>query len=265
MALESQLGAPDLNQVVDAKYSLNQIYINEAGAAEPVAETELDGIQSVTQDAPTPGISEEVFHQAGGDESAFDQKDWRYELTISMIYGYWAVALASIQAITHSDAGEAGLINKFSPHPLFTLERFLRQKDNETHILSEVYQDLVLMPVGAPGEMGTNNLIDIKCFSKHDNFTLASGTQLEYDVFAGDGSTVVFGLSSTPLAITDVSDLGREDWELANAVYVKVKLTGENTGTRQATGISLTNSDLTFTTAPAASSEIQILFVIATP
>jgi len=264
MAYNDQLGVPNKNDIIDAKYTLNRFHRCEAAAAEPVTPVDIYSLQEFSQDAPAFDIEEETFQQGGGDDSYLEQKGYRYVCRFSLLQGEWASLVASLQGITHSTSGEAAIINRYSAYPMFHLERILRTKDNETHVCSDCYQDLSLRPVGGSGAMGASNLRDVECYSKHDSFTICSGAHLVYDVFTGDGSTTDFTLSSTALTVTDVTADAREDWEIDEAVFVKVKASGDSTGTRQVTGVTISGTSLTFTTAPADASTIQVLYVAAT-
>ncbi|MBU2527743.1 MAG: hypothetical protein KKC03_14190 [Bacteroidetes bacterium] len=262
MALEAvQLGTPDPNDIIDAKYSVNRFHLCEAAVAAPVVPVDIYSVQDFSTDAPAFQSEADTFQQGGGDESYLDQKGYRYSGRFSLLGGEWAALIAALERQTWTAAGTAALINRFSDYPKLTLERVIRRSDNETHIKSEVYQDLILKPVPKTGAMGTSNLMDVVFYSKHDQFEIPAATYVVLDKWAGDGSTVAFTLSDTPLTLTVLTDKARDDWELANAVYCKVKLAADTTGTRQVAGITLATTTLTFTTAPAAGSEISLLYV----
>ena len=101
--------------------------------------------------------------------------------------------------------------------------------------------------------------VTIPFHTYHMPLFIASGTELVYDVFTGDGSTTSFTLSDTPLKIATASDY--RDLVLDNVIFVKVKASGASEGTRQTSGISYSAGAVSFTTAPASGSSIQILYV----
>jgi len=259
-----QLGHPDKNDFIDARYTLNRLWLHDGSVAAPATPINVYHVQEFSADAPAFDIEEEVFQQGGGDESVIEQRGYKYSLRFSIQEGEWGTLMAQILGITWSTVGEAALISRFSQYPIFTLERICRRKDNETHVFTDVYQDLIIKPTSISGSMGSNNLREIEAFSKHDMFRLCSGAELEYSQWTGDGSTVDFTIPSTPLTLTDITAQAREDWELDTAVFVKVKGASDHTGTRQATGVSIATTTLSFTTAPANGTVVQALYAKAT-
>ena len=264
MAITTQLPAPVESAVVDGHFTLSQLFVNGTAAAAPVSPTEIHGIQDISAEPITFLDSAEHFQQGAGYDALTINRGQRAKITFTISAGRMNTFLAAVNGIAHSAAGEAALITNPSQYPLITIEMAARQNDNNTHLYSVVYQDLILEPWSIGSPMGMNDST-VSFTTKHDPFVLASGTQLVYDTFAGDASAVAFTPSSTPLTLTDITDADqpRGDWVLDEFVYIKIKESGDIVGTRQKSGVSFASA-VTFTTAPAASSLVEIMYAKAT-
>ena len=262
MAVTDQLGIPDIDDVVDGLYTLHRYHLLESAVPEtnPVTPVDIYMVQDLAADAPAPQVSREVFQQGGGNESVIDERRFRYSANMTFKAGEVHTLIQALLGVSYDTSNYVGLPLRFDPYPKLILETIKRKKDNTTHLWSQVYQDLIIMPFnfGSPME---DEEVSVPVRSQHDPFTIISGTEVVYDEFDGDGSTVAFTLSSTPLLVTDVSLNAKEDWVLENLIFCKVKASGAKTGTRQMSGITLVATALTFTTAPAASSVVQVAYV----
>ena len=262
--LTSQLGFPDKNDYIDAKYSLNLLHVHEMAVSGAQTAVTLYNVQTFSADEPSYDNETEVFQQGGGDDSYLEQNGYNYAGRFEIQEGEWMNIIRQIFEITLADTDEVGLLNRFSPYPVATLERVARRVDNETHVFSDCYQDLILRPTGQAGSMGEMNTREIAFYSRRTQFRLTTGFELEYKTFDTDGSTVAFSMSTDLECVTDITRTGAEDWEFADAVFVKDKISGAATGTRQRDGLSIATTDVTFDTAPATSGQVQIMAVVAT-
>ncbi len=264
MAVTDQLGTPSIAYEVDGKYTLTRLHRLAAAAAAPVTPVNVYGIQAADAGAPAPTIEREVFQQGGGDESLLIKRGFRYSGTLSIKSGAVGSFLAQMLGKTWTTAGEAALPMRMPDVPVACLEMIARREDNSTHLFSKVFQDVILRETnfGSPME---DEVVSIPFYSKHDPFILASGAEMVLDKFTGDGSTVEFTLSATPLTLVETDDDYRDDWVLDNAVYVKLWQSASATeGTRQVTGITVVGTALTFSTAPTATQTVEALYAKAT-
>ncbi len=262
MAYNDQLGALQSNDIIDGQFTLHRVYRHDADVATGIVPINISGIQDVSAEAMAPQMSREVFQQGGGSDSLISERNFRYSGTIRLKAGKLDDFLTAIYGKTHSTTGEAALVHRPSVFPAITLESICRADDNTTHLFSKVYQELILKPWNNNSPMEDEE-VDIPFYSMHDPFLICAGAELFYDKFNGDGSTTDFTLSATPLTAVDTTDAAREDWVLDNAVFVAVKNSGDDQSTRQKSGVTLTSTTLSFTTAPAASSVVSYLGIKA--
>jgi len=266
MALTDQLGAPASTKYITGDNTLHRYFLNAASVAAPVAAVNINGVQDVSADGVSFGRSVEMFHQGGGDERYKHQSMPTHNVTVKMFGADMPAFLAAIQSVTWGSPGFYAMPLVFADYPLINLESIYRLTDNRTHAGSMLYQDLILKPF-TPGSPADNQIVDVPFYTRHVPLRLINGVNAVYDKYNGDGSTVAFTLSSTPVNVTDVSDTNaalKDDFVLDNLIFCKVKLSADVVGTRQKSGITLTGTTLTFTTAPAASSVIEVLYLKAT-
>jgi hypothetical protein len=203
-----------------------------------------------------------VFQQGGGEERLVIKSNAKYEGTIDMLAGDVGDFLANVLGVTWSSAGYLAHPLHFDSYPKFSLESVCRRQDNSTHLVSKCFQDCILREFnfGSPNEM---EVVSVPFYSYHDPFLLKSGYHMVYDVFSGTGSTVEFTLTSTAVKLTNVALEAHSDWVLDSMAFCKVKLTADSTGTRQKSGITFGTNKITFTTAPAASSRVEVWYAVA--
>jgi hypothetical protein len=262
MAVTTQLGAPGIAKVNEGYFNLARYFLHAASAGTGIAPVNITGIQGITMEPITFERTADVFQQGGGDERLHIERGPRCRLEIQMLAGDVPAFLAGIQGVTFSAAGYKALPLRFDDYAKITLEVAYRREDNKTHQFTEVYQDLILeeFSIGSPME---NNTVSIPFYSYHDPFIVLAGYELAYDVFTGDGSTTAFTLASTPADVTNVSLTAKEDWILDTCVFIKLKATTDPQGVRQKSGFTLATTTLTATTAPAASTRVEVMYIKA--
>jgi len=265
MGLTTQLGKPDATSIIKGKFSLFEYFSELASVAAPVAAVQIEDIQDFGMNAMSQ-TDEKIFHYGGGkDYRLAEEYDGEYTGTLQMLAGGMGRIIAALLGKTYTLAGEASLpLGHLPRYPLCHIQAFLRRVDNLTHIKSVVLQDLIFDPIAYPVAMGLNT-IDLPFRSNYDPFELVAGAEMVFDKFSGDGSTTDFTLSSTPLDMVTATESHLVDWDFNTAAFVKVKLSGEDTGTRQKGTCTITGTTLAFSTAPAASSEISCFYAKATP
>lgn len=261
MAVTDWLGKPDDDKEVIGRYNINRYHLDLAAAAEPIVPVNIEDIQNISGGAMS---YDEIrrLHQGGGSDARVKQYGGMGDGTINMIAGAVDDFLAALLGMTYTAAGDVAVPLRFPNYPLFHLESVCRTEDG-SHILSIVYQDCILKPV-APTVNLEQNEIDIPFHYEYEPFYLLSGCEMVLDKWAGDGSTTDFTLSSTPLDMVDSTLEHNAKWDLDNAAFVKVKLSTEDSGIRQRSGVTLTGTTLAFTTAPASGSEVSCLYAKAT-
>jgi len=259
-AVTDQLGALNSDYEVDGLYTLPRFFRHAAAVATDIQPINIAGVQEVTAEGYSWGIERDSFQQGGGAVPRTTKRNPKYSLNISIKGGYVGTFLTNMLGQSWSTYFAVPL--RFPITALITLELVVRKADNESHLYSKCYQDLILQEfnVGSPME---DEIVTIPFMSYHDPFILNSGYHLVYDKFSGDGSTTDFSLTGTPVALVDTNELAKEDWELDDMVFVKTKLSTDDEGTRQRTGISQSSGTLTYTTAPASGSEVEALWAEA--
>lgn len=253
-----QLNAATKDALQKGKFTLNQYLRCEASVAAPVSWNNLSYIQSVTL-GPATFDETMIFHQGGGDEKTKDRTNYNWIGNINLLKGKGPEGLASLRGITWNSSGDdAGIpLRVDNDYPMIHWQSLIRKSDNSDHLFTLLIQDMVI------DDPGFDNPLDYADFgmpfhTQHMPILLAEDAQAVYDEFNADGSTTNFTLSSTPLTIATASDY--DDLVLDNVVFVKVKASGDSTGTRQTSGISYSGGDIVFTTAPAVSSIVQVLY-----
>ena len=261
MGVTDWLGKPDDDKELIGRYSLNRYHLDLAAAAEPIVPVNIEDIQNINGGAMS---YDEIrrLHQGGGSDARVKQYGGMGDGTINMIAGAVDDFLAALLGQTYTAVGDVAVPLRFPNYALFHLESFCRTEDG-SHILSIVYQECILKPVANTVNMEQNE-IDIPFHYEYEPFYLLAGCEMVLDKWAGDGSTTVFTLSSTPLDMVDSTKEHNSKWDLDNAVFVKVKLSTEDSGIRQRSGVTLATTTLTFTTAPAAGSEVSCFYAKAT-
>jgi hypothetical protein len=261
MSLTGQLAAPTKDALQKGRFTLNRVYRCEASVAAPVSASNISYIQSVTLD-PATFDETEIFHQGGGDESTTDRINYRWTGSINVLKGKAPYVLSQLRGITWDTGNDAAIPLRWdNDYPQVHWEAIVRKSDNTDHIFTLLIQDMVIDDPGFDNPLDYSDLT-IPFHTKHMPLFVAEDAEVVYDEFSGDGSTTDFTLSSTPLNLATASSY--EDLVLDNIVHCKVKASGESTGTRQTSGISVSGTTFTFTSAPAAGSTVQVLYVKAT-
>jgi len=265
MAITSQKGAPNADNVTQGKFSLVRIHLCEASVPTPlpVVPVEIEGIQDWSGGQPSPEVEEKVYHQGGGMNYAWKRFNYTTQLTITFLNGYVFSELEKFLGLTFESGTTAGmpLIPKDNSYPQFHFEGVIRQDDNTTHLGSYVLPDCVMEPVAWDNPLDGGD-ITVTFTSQKVPILIPSGTQLIYDLFTGDGSTTDFTLSATPLDFVTASNY--RDFAYDDLIYVKEKASTADTGTEQTTGWEVSTVTLTATTAPAASTVVQVPYIAVT-
>ena len=258
------LGAPAEVDIVDGLFNLNRFFRYEDAVATNIQPTDLDSLQSISPNAPSFQRQDRVYQLGGGNNAREIRTKYRYDGTMEVLTGGVLDMLSTMLGITYGSGGDYAAQMRMPRHPIGAIESIWMQEDG-THLFTVVYQDIILR------EFNPNHVMDglvttqIPFYAEHDSFFVHDGAELCYDKFDGDGSTVEFTLSATPLtAITRASAYADEDWVGDELVFVKVKESGDTEGTRQTSGVSNSTTTLTFTTAPTAGAEVEVLYLKAT-
>lgn len=265
MSITTNLGAPVKEVFIDSEQALHRYTLINAAAAAPVAPVNIYGVQDVTPGGVTFKKTFEGFQQGGRGERRKIEMLPEYNVDIKIFH---KDALTLVPAILGQSWGTDmyAIPLAFKDVPLINLESIYRLPDGATHAGSLVCPDLILKSY-APNFGADGHILTLPFYSKFLPFELKGGYEMVYDVFSADGSAVAFTISATPIAAVDVSDfsnLSDLGWVLDNAIYVKVRASGADTAVLQTSGITLTGTTLTFTTAPAAGSRVEIYYVKAT-
>jgi len=258
----AQLGAPLIEHEVDGRFALHRFH-RLAATGNPITATNIKTIQQVTTRPMAPEITREVFQQGGGDEALTIERVYRGGVDLQMKGGYVLTFLSSLLGITLDfSSGHAGIPMRFTKYPLAMLESIFRREDNEEHLFSLIFQDLILENFSLDNIPLDDTLVTIPFMTKHDFIIAKAGSELQVETFVGDASTTDFTLAGTPVDITDTTADAREDWEFDDLFYVGLQLSTEQTHTRQRAGVTHTGGTVSFTTAPAASSKIIVPYLI---
>jgi len=196
------------------------------------------------------------MQQGGGDDKFVHRSDYEFEITVNFLTGDVPQFMSNLYGYTAGPTDGYAMPNRPHSFAIIIWEAVCRNAKGE-HQFSEVWQDLILSSwaISQPMEDGT---VDIVFYGHHDSFILYENAEVVVDKFDGDGSTTSFTLSGTPLKLVNSSDLQNEDWHLDNMIYVKEKLSSQNTGVRIKSGVSESAGALDFTGygAPASGSEV---------
>ena len=257
MAITHQHGAPGVNVIQEGKFASNRTYQVVASALTPVSATNMDYIIAVDVDDGAPDTMD-IFQQGGGNERSVLERGWKWSGTITVHKGKMPYVLSQLLNVTWDTGNDAVIPFKIpDDFPHVHWEAICREKDNTTHLFTLVIQDMII-------EKGSfSNPLDaadgtIPFHTYYPPCYLSANAELVYDVWTGDASTVDFTPSSTPLNLLTAAD--HDDFLLAQAFSIKEKASTASTGTRQMSGYSYGSSKFTATTAPAASTLVQILY-----
>jgi len=262
MSVKDQLEAPSPDKTVNGSYTLNRIFRLETPAAAPVTPVNIGGIREITAGPLKPRIERQVFLKNGDEPVSLGSLNV-YSGKIRIESGYAVLFLSTLLGNNWTPAGNAAMPMFFPDIPLAVLESVCRREDNETHLFSKVYQDIVIKNFNF-GSSVENEIVEIPFYSAHDAFLLCAGTETVLDKFAGDGETTEFALSATPLSLLDSGGFNAADWDFDNLVYVKIKEQNGLTGTRQYGGISVNGTTLIFDNPPSMDSEVSVLYARST-
>ncbi|MBN2410841.1 hypothetical protein JXQ31_04050 [candidate division KSB1 bacterium] len=258
MSIKDQLETPAPDKIVNGTFTLNRIFRLETPPAAPVSPVNIGGIREITAGPLKPQINRQVFP-----ENCYGPADlgclYHYAGTIRIESGCAGSFMSSLLGCNWSTAGYSAMALSFPDFPLAVLESVCRREDNETHLFSKVYQDIMLRNFNfgsVPGE----EIVEIPFYSRHSAFLLCAGTETVLDKFTGDGETTEFTLSAAPLNLLDPNSFSAGDWDFDNLVYVKIKQLNALSGTRQRDGVSVNGSTLLFDNPPPVDSQVSVLY-----
>lgn len=265
MAVNTQLGAPASTDQVQGKYTLVRFIRNEGSVTQgATASTDLYGVQEWNIGDPDIKYTDEIFQQGGGDDALMLERGHTWPITIDFLKGKAWTQFAALYGI--SDWGTSGTAAmpfvKKNDYPAFNLECIVRDPDNETHRGSIIALDFVITNVSWDHPM-EDSLFQVQGYTRFSPVMAPAGSELVYDQFTGDGSTTAFTLSSTPLALLTASEWDQYFY-YDELYYVKEKASSASTGTFKRSGYTQSTTTLTATTAPAASTIVQVPYLKAT-
>lgn len=261
MAWNTQLPQPFENDLQEGRYTLCRFVRCEASVAAPIVPANILGVQEVQISPVSWGREDEIYQQGAGDESLTSRKDPSIEGQITFLSAEGFNQMAAFLGQTWTAAGDAAIpFFQESDLPDVILEFVNRENDNVTHLANVVFPDAILMGFGWTNPLNEEPWT-VNYKSRREPYVLANGTESIYDQFTGDGSTVAFTLSSTPVNLVTAS--GKRYWSYDDMAYVKEKASADSTGTLQKTGYSQAAGTLTASTAPAASTVVQVLYAKA--
>ena len=257
MAVTDWTGAPTLAKVPEGYDALHRAWVLGDATAAPIVPYNVVGVQNITTTPFTPQSTKQVYQQGGGEDEFYEKRRmFQHQLTVQMLSGDVEAFIARIKGLTLGT--DYAVPMTAHGDPLLHWEIVVRQPDG-THLFSKVYRELILREwnFGSPME---DEVVDIPFYSKYSPFTLYTGSELVVDKFAGDGSTVAFTLSGTPVKLTTATNREHIDWYYDQMCQVVYKTSAQNYGTHQKTGYSNITTAVTATTAPAASSVLTITY-----
>jgi len=261
MAVSDWLSPVDGDKVTEGVNTLVRAWVLADSVAAPITPRNVTGIVNHTPTPFQPQTSKDIFHKGAGEDGFYRMRSrFQHELTVQFLSGYVEDFLADIKNVTMGT--DYALPHTSHDDPLLHLE-FIARKADGTHVKSEVYRDLILMPWSIPESL-EDGTVDISFYSKFSPFSLYTGAELVVDKFDGDGSTTDFTLSSEPLNLTTATNKEHIDWYYDEMVEIIYKLTSEDFGSHQKSGYSNSTTTLTATTAPAASSTLTVTYAKAT-
>jgi len=263
MSKNSHLGAPGSDSLIEGKMAVAQFHRYGASVAAPVTVDVLTSVQGVDIGAPSFTNTKMAHRYGSGDRALELNTGIEGTGNITCLPGLADDDIATMLGVTWG-TGDKAAVQKIAPtHPIGALEVIYRDVDESTVLFSSLVSEMILLPSGITTDLETGNIQIPFKYKGIEPLDIVTGAHAVLDKFSGDGSTVAFTLSDTPLDLADSSLDHNKHWVVDNAVFVKVKTTGNEAGDIQKTGFSIATTTLTFTTAPAASSEIEVLYVAA--
>ena len=263
MAITDWLVAPTQAKVPEGVDALHRIWVLADATAAPITPYNVPGVQNITTSAFTPQTTKEVYQQGSGEDGYFEHKRrYRHDFTVQLLSGDVMAFIGRIKGLTHTASELFALPSLAHSEPLIHWEIIVRSPSG-THLFSKVYRDLILKEWAFNSPM-EDEIVDIPFYSKSSPFTLYTGSELVVDKFAGDGSTLAFTLSGTPLDLVNATDRELDDWYWDEIVSINYKTSAEPFCTYAHSGWSNVATALTATVAPAASSVVTATYAKAT-
>ena len=260
MSIYTNIGPPALTDEIYGQYSLHRAHLVSTTVAAPVVPININGIQNMSLG--TPSFDERVLkQQGGGDTSVKRRRNFVFTGSFSFLEGRKPTVIAQLKGITWGSANDRAISFKDSKGiPAVHWESVCRDVNNLTPLFSVVIPQMVIEPWGFDQPMDSSEG-SLSFSSEFPPIYLYAYTEFIWDLFDGDGSTTAFTLSDTPTDLVDSATY--DDFILDNIALVTVKGSSDETGIIQTTGVSYAGGDVTFDTAPAASSVVGIGYAAA--
>jgi hypothetical protein len=255
MSIYTQKGAPTSTSEHYGQYTLNRAHLVDTTVAAPVAPIGLGAIIALNFGAPS-FDEKRLLQQGGGNTPYLKRRNPIWSGTITLYQGTFPTILAQLRGITWGSANDRAISYWDKKGvPRVHWEAVCRDTDNLTPLFSVVIPNMVLDPHGFDNPMDSAE----QALPFHSDFPplkLFPYTEWKWDLFNGNGSTVQFTLSSTPVTLLDSSYY--DDYVLDNIALITVKESSGDTGVIQLTGVTYSAGKITFTTAPAAGSKVGV-------
>lgn len=262
MSVYDVLGAPSKTAQPEHVFTLPRMVRVNAATAAPTAQANLTGVTEVT----ISGISFKMQKELPMHGSGWQKRRLRQDPEVTgnlIIYrGYLKSVLDQIFGVDSATYFGSYLANKLDI-PEIHLHEVVRDYDNKTIIDTMVYPNLRIDPVPVAHPIDSS-LVTIPWKSDCIPFAIKAGYEVVYDQFATDGSTVEFTLSSTAVPIADCTYEDQAGFQTIDELaLVLLKPSGSDEGYKVDAGFTFGTNKLTFTTAPAASGVLKVLYIKA--
>ena len=260
MSIYTNIGPPALTDEIYGEFSLHRAHLCDTTAATPVTPINVNGIQNMSLG--TPSFDERILkQQGGGDTSVKKRRNFVWTGSFNMLAGRMPTVIAQLKGITWGSANDRAISFKDTKGvPAIHWEAVCRDVNNKTPLFSVIIPQMVIEPWGFDQPMDSSEG-SLPFSSEFPPIYLYAYTEWVWDLFDGDGSTTDFTLSGTPTDLVDSATY--DDFILDNIALVTVKESTGDTGVIQTTGISYAGGDVTFSTAPSASSLVGIGYAVA--
>jgi hypothetical protein len=262
-AVTDTLNAPNCYDAPEGKYALVRLWNTSDSAAQPITPTNIEGVQDITMGKPEYETTRTLYQFAAGDDRRECRSGYRIPFSITILGSKLNDFLEACLNITLDGSDNTAMPNQIPQIEIGVMEAIIRRDDNNTHIESRVFQGLIIEEQEWPMTLD-DSPVTIEGYSYHPDFIVPSGYEVEMYIYDGDGSTTDFATSGNEATIGDTTTDLYKGFPLDEFFMVGVLESGETDIERYTSGISFSTPDLTFTTAPAASSTVVLGYLVAT-
>ena len=259
-ALTDWLDNPALTVYVNGDDTLVRYFLKAASVATDITPVNIYGVQEVSPDAVKYGIEEEIYHSGGGRTKIKRRPEFTVNIPIFASRVDTFVGAIHSQVFGSSSSYYANVLT-FDDVPRINLEIVYRLPDM-THVGSLVLCNLIPQDF-TPGSKTGNQIVQVPFYSRFIPVKLAAGARCVLDKFNGDGSITTFTLSQTPLNLMDMNVGLKDEFVLDNVIYVETKSSTATVGTLVKKDITIVGTTLTFSTAPAAGTTVEVFYACA--